>query len=214
MLRMEARNRERLWRHVIEAIESYTSEVEQERVTPELEPDQLQALLEPFDFEEPWPAPALIDFVVQGLRRHQTHTPHPRYFGLFNPAPTTMGVMADTLTAAFNPQLAAWSHSPLAIEIERHLAKAIAGKLGYPVDLTEGVFASGGWGGQSHRFADGVGPLVSRVSAPWGARCPLTTSALHVDAGARLGDQGGATVRFGNRSGPTRTCRCGAPIEL
>jgi glutamate/tyrosine decarboxylase-like PLP-dependent enzyme len=72
------------------------------------------------------------------------HTPHPRYYGLFNPAPTTMGIAADALTAAFNPQLAAWSHSPFAVEVERHLVRAIGSRFGYPPETADGVFTTGG----------------------------------------------------------------------
>ena len=35
-----------------------------------------------------------------------------------------MGIAADALVAAFNPQLAAWSHSPFAAEVEQHLVRA------------------------------------------------------------------------------------------
>ena len=83
-------------------------------------------------------------WIAGGLRDLQVHTPHARYFGLFNPAPTTMGIAADTLVAAFNPQLAAWSHSPLAAEIEAHLVRALGERFGYDPAATEGVFASGG----------------------------------------------------------------------
>ena len=72
------------------------------------------------------------------------HTPHPSYFGLFNPAPTTMGIAADTLVAAFNPQLAAWSHSPFAVEAERYVIETFAAKFGLPHENVEGTFTSGG----------------------------------------------------------------------
>src|SRR5207344_2531572 len=85
---------------------------------------------------------AALDFAVNGLWKHQVHTPHPRYYGLFNPAPSTMGIAADTLVAAFNPQIAAWSHSPFAAEVERHLVRAFGARLGYAE--TDGVFCSGG----------------------------------------------------------------------
>jgi len=83
-----------------------------------LDPEKVRSLLQPFDFKQPLDPLEAVDFVVKGLWEHQVHTPHQRYFGLFNPAPTTMGIAADTLVAAFNPQIAAWSHSPLAAEIE------------------------------------------------------------------------------------------------
>jgi glutamate/tyrosine decarboxylase-like PLP-dependent enzyme len=55
-----------------------------------------------------------------------------------------MGIAADTLVAAFNPQLAAWSHSPLAAEIERHLVRIFGVRFGWSVENVDGVFASGG----------------------------------------------------------------------
>src|SRR4029079_9022625 len=70
------------------------------------------------------------------------HTPHPSYFGLFNPAPATMSVAADALVAAFNPQIAAWSHSPFAAEVERHLVRALGRRFGYTDG--DGAFCSGG----------------------------------------------------------------------
>ena len=53
-----------------------------------------------------------------------------------------MGVFADTLVAGFNPQIAAWSHSPFAAEVEAHLIRALGAKFGY--GQTDGTFCSGG----------------------------------------------------------------------
>ena len=100
MVWLEEKERKRLWQQVTEAVEEYLEQVGDGRVTPELEPERLRALLEPFDFRTPQSPAEVVEFVVAGLRDHQTHTPHPRYYGLFNPAPTPMGIAADTLVAA------------------------------------------------------------------------------------------------------------------
>jgi glutamate/tyrosine decarboxylase-like PLP-dependent enzyme len=114
-------------------------------VTPEaLDPEKIRELLAPFDFARPVDPLEALDFAVESLWRHQVHTPHPRYFGLFNPAPATLGIAADALVAAFNPQLAAWSHSPLAAEIEQHLIRALGERFGYDPARVEGTFTSGG----------------------------------------------------------------------
>jgi glutamate/tyrosine decarboxylase-like PLP-dependent enzyme len=144
MLSLEKSAREKLWRQVIEAIEAYTDGVAQHAVTPALDARALRAMLAPFDFEEPLAPEAAVEFAVRGLWEHQVHTPHPRYFGMFNPAPTTMGVAADTLVAAFNPQIAAWSHNPFAAEVEQHVIRALGSRFGYECTKTEGTFASGG----------------------------------------------------------------------
>jgi glutamate/tyrosine decarboxylase-like PLP-dependent enzyme len=84
----------------------------------------------------------VVAHVTRGLEVDQVHTSHPGYFGLFNPAPTTMGVAADTLVAAFNPQLASWSHSPFANAAERHVIQTFGSRFGYAA--TDGTFTSGG----------------------------------------------------------------------
>lgn len=141
-LLLSAPVRARLWKRVISAIEDYACNVEHGRVTPELAPQKIRSLLEPFDFAQSRDPVATADFLIRSLRQFQTHTPHPRYYGLFNPAPATMGIAADTIAAAFNPQLAAWSHSPLAIEIERHLIRAFGRRFGQK--RMDGTFCSGG----------------------------------------------------------------------
>ncbi|MGH9897813.1 MAG: pyridoxal phosphate-dependent decarboxylase family protein, partial [Pyrinomonadaceae bacterium] len=136
--------RSELWQHLIGAVEDYANNVNKARVAPELDLEKLRSLLKPFKFDRPVDPMEAVDFVVQGLWQYQVHTPHPRYFGLFNPAPTTMGIAADMLVAAFNPQLAAWSHSPLSVEIEQHLVRAFGERFGLNPSQTDGTFASGG----------------------------------------------------------------------
>lgn len=143
-LMLEPRVRDQVWSKIIERIEEYATRVNTTRVSPVLDPERIRSLLQPFDFEQALDPMEAVDFVVQGLWQHQVHTPHRRYFGLFNPAPTTMGIAADTLVAAFNPQMAAWSHSPLAAEIERHLIRSMGHRLGYDPSHTDGTFCSGG----------------------------------------------------------------------
>ncbi|AIE86171.1 pyridoxal phosphate-dependent decarboxylase family protein [Fimbriimonas ginsengisoli] len=96
-----------------------------------------------FDFDRPHALPDLIGLAAGLLRDGAVHTPHPRYFGLFNPAVTEGSVAGDALVAAFNPQLAAYSHSPAAQEIERHTIRALASRMGLP-EATTGHFTSGG----------------------------------------------------------------------
>ena len=141
---LEASQRQELWRRLAGAIENYATKVEAHRVTPELDPAAIRALLARFDFCAPVEPMEGLDFLVENLWKYQTHTPHPRYYGLFNPAPTTVSIAADALVAAFNPQLAAWSHSPLAIEIEQHVIRALGTQFGYDPAKIDGTFASGG----------------------------------------------------------------------
>jgi glutamate/tyrosine decarboxylase-like PLP-dependent enzyme len=143
-LLLDADARTELWRSLVEIIENYTTQVPNRRVTPELAPQKIRSLLHACDFSHPMPPVEALAFAARGLTEYQTHTPHPRYYGLFNPAPTTMGIAADALVAAFNPQMAAWSHSPFAIEVEQHLVRCFGERFGYDPKNTDGTFTSGG----------------------------------------------------------------------
>jgi glutamate/tyrosine decarboxylase-like PLP-dependent enzyme len=143
-LGLDSNTRIALWNTVVATIESYWQTVDQLPVSPSLNVESIRRTAESFTFERPLAADAAIRVVASELLNGQVHTPHPQYFGLFNPAPTAMSIAADTLTAAFNPQLAAWSHSPLAVEIEQHVVRSIAEKFGLPAGQVDGVFTSGG----------------------------------------------------------------------
>ena len=142
MLMLSQEARVALWRQVCDAVEAYATEVEHLPVSVVPDPAEIRAQLAPFDFERAVSPREAVEFVAANLRRYQVHTPHPRYFGLFNPAPTTMGIAADALVAAFNPQMAAWSHNPFAAEAELHLVRAFGTRFGYAE--TDGTFCSGG----------------------------------------------------------------------
>lgn len=144
MLLLEENSRKEIWKQVFDSIEGYISGIDSLPVSPELDAEKIRSMLARLDFGKALSPAEAIDFTVEGLTKYQVHTPHPGYFGLFNPAPTTMGIAADALVAAFNPQLAAWSHSPFANEVEQHLIRAFGEKFGFDAKQTDGTFTSGG----------------------------------------------------------------------
>ncbi len=144
ILNLSQEKRRELFAHLVSLIENYSESVESARVSPPLEPEQLHSLLSQFDFSKPMNEIAATDFIADSLWKYQVHTPHPMYFGLFNPRPTTMGIVADSLVAAFNPQLAAWSHSPFAVEVEQYLIREFGKRFGYNENEVDGTFCSGG----------------------------------------------------------------------
>jgi len=95
-------------------------------------------------FDETLEIEEALSHVTNGLKTHAVHTPHPGYFGLFNPRPNFPSILADAITAGFNPQLAAWSHAPFASEVESLLIREIGKKFGYVCGEIDGVFTSGG----------------------------------------------------------------------
>lgn len=113
-------------------------------VSSKAPPSEIRSALAAFDFTQQLAPESVIDFALEGLRRWQTQTNHPGYWGLYVPAPSSMGVIADAIAAAFNPQLANWSHSPFAVEVERHLIQAFSSRLGFPASACDGTLTSGG----------------------------------------------------------------------
>jgi hypothetical protein len=79
-----------------------------------------------FDFRTPRALDELMSWSIAQLEHGIVHMTHPRYFGLFNPAPTFPAECADRIVGAFNPQLATWTTAPAAVEIEAHVVKAVA----------------------------------------------------------------------------------------
>lgn len=141
-LLLDSEQREKLWATLVETIEKYIEAIRELPVSSEPTPDAVRSLVRRFDFANPLPTDRAVKLAAEALSNTQVHTPHPRYFGLFNPTPTVAGIAADALVAAFNPQLAAWKHNPFAVEAERHLIRELGKRLGY--ESADGVMASGG----------------------------------------------------------------------
>lgn len=133
-----------LWRRVVDVLDDERTQIAGRPVSGAIDLDRLRSAVGAYDFAAPADPAAVLDEVVALLREYTVHTTHPRYFGLFNPTPTLLGVVGETLAAAFNPQLAAWSHAPAAAEIEAHLLRFLGARLGYPADAVAGSFTSGG----------------------------------------------------------------------
>jgi glutamate/tyrosine decarboxylase-like PLP-dependent enzyme len=113
-------------------------------VYPDVTPAEIRGHLNSrYDFKQPMPLEEAVADVEQMLGRWQVQITHPRYLGLFNPSVTFSSVIADTLVAAYNPQLASWRTSPAANEIERHTLGWLAEKFGLPQE-TIATFTNGG----------------------------------------------------------------------
>jgi glutamate/tyrosine decarboxylase-like PLP-dependent enzyme len=141
---LDARTRKSLWDAVVSTIETYLLTVDTLPVSPPFDLAAVRSIATSYTFEQPLMAELAFRQVAAQLLQHQLHTPHPQYFGLFNPTPSSMGIAADAFVAALNPQLAAWSHSPLAVEMEQHLLGSIAERLGFSREDAGGSFTSGG----------------------------------------------------------------------
>jgi glutamate/tyrosine decarboxylase-like PLP-dependent enzyme len=112
-------------------------------VVPTLDFANFRSELARFDFGTPRPLDEALRWTIAQLEHGVVHVTHPRYFGLFNPAPTFPAQCADRIAAVFNPQLATWRTSPAAVEIERHVICSVAQRAGLPPEAG-GHFTTGG----------------------------------------------------------------------
>jgi glutamate/tyrosine decarboxylase-like PLP-dependent enzyme len=74
----------------------------------------------------------LIDQTARLLFDHSLLNGHPRFFGYITAPPAPIGILADFLAAAVNPNVGAWMLSPAATEIESQTVRWIASLIGYP----------------------------------------------------------------------------------
>ncbi len=86
---------------------------------------------------------AVLEEIMDTLFEHSLFNAHPRFWGYITAGPSPMGVLADLLASAVNPNVGAWKLAPSATEIEAQTIRWIAELIGYPVDCG-GLMVSGG----------------------------------------------------------------------
>ncbi|HEX9108745.1 MAG TPA: aminotransferase class V-fold PLP-dependent enzyme, partial [Longimicrobiales bacterium] len=106
----------------------------------------------------------LLGSAAELLFEHSLFNGHPRFFGYITSSPAPIGMLGDLLAAAVNPNVGAWTLSPMATEIEAQTVRWIAELIGYPTDAG-GLLVSGG------NMANFVGFLAARAKlAGWDVR--------------------------------------------
>lgn len=138
----DVRRRAAAW--LLDDLESHRAGILNLPVASDLEPADVRDRVERVDLERPAELDEILATGCALLRDATVHTTHPRYFGLFNPTPTFAGILADAAVAAYNPQLAVWSHAPAAVEIERRLIQYFGQRAGYEASDVAGSFTTGG----------------------------------------------------------------------
>jgi aromatic-L-amino-acid decarboxylase len=89
------------------------------------------------------PVDALIDEVTGWLFDHSLHNGHPRFWGYITSPAAPLGVLADMLAAAVNPNQGRWDISPIATEIEAQTIRWLAELINFPTSCG-GLMVSGG----------------------------------------------------------------------
>ena len=137
------KQRKEILETVFKKLENYYSATKKFKITPDLNVTAIREALLTKELTNGIAPNKAIEHVTKGLETFSVHTPHPKYFGLFNPRANYAGIIADLITATYNPQLAAWSHAPFAVEVEELIIREFANKFGYDKNA-DGVFTTGG----------------------------------------------------------------------
>src|SRR5690348_1076491 len=138
----DSETRRRLGYKLIDRIDEYFSSLSQRPVQL---PEELRTFA---DLGEPLPelgqdAAIVLDNLCSEMIAQGFHVPSANYFGLMNPTPTYVAVLAEALVAALNPQLATLARSQLASKIECETVRWIGERVGWP-GAFDGTFTSGG----------------------------------------------------------------------
>lgn len=165
-LAMSAEMFRRLGHQLVDQVSGYLEGIPAGPVTRDESPANVRAAL---GLTGPLPEagmePALLlEQTTRQLFDHSLLNAHPRFFGYVSGSPAPIGMLADFLASAVNPNVGARALSPAATEIESQTVRWLAEFIGYPSD-TGGLLVSGG------NMANIVGFLAARASkAGWNVR--------------------------------------------
>jgi aromatic-L-amino-acid decarboxylase len=139
---LDSPTRRRLGYHLIDQIDSFFASLPDRPVQLPSEQRSFTPLNNPLP-ETGEDADKVLDDVFREMADKGFHVPSGNYFGLMNPTPTYVGVMAEALVAALNPQLATVKRSQLASKIEHETLRWIGERVGWPGEFN-GTFTTGG----------------------------------------------------------------------
>src|SRR5690242_4928631 len=110
---LDSETRRRLGYRLIDHIDTFFSSLPDRPVQLPADQRTYGAMHNPLP-EQPEDAGKVLDEIFNDMVDKGFHVASPNYFGLMNPTPTYMGVLAEALVAALNPQLATLARSQLA----------------------------------------------------------------------------------------------------
>jgi aromatic-L-amino-acid decarboxylase len=139
---LDSATRRRLGYHLIDQIDMFFASLPDRPVQLPAEQRTFAALNNPLP-ENGEDADKVLDEIFREMVDKGFHVPSGNYFGLMNPTPTYIGVMAESLVAALNPQLATVKRSQLASKIEHEAVRWIGERVGWAGEFN-GTFTSGG----------------------------------------------------------------------
>jgi len=150
---------------LVDDIAHLLSNFHEKPVSPGVSPEKIRTILGQEQIpSEGESAIMLLEEVTRHLIDNSTFNGHPRFWGYITSSATPIGVLADFLAAAINPNVGGWDLSPIATEIEKQTLRWIAEMIGYPTDCG-GILVSGG------NMANFAGFLAARTAkSGWNIR--------------------------------------------
>jgi len=128
---------------LVDAIAEHLQGIRRRPVNCDISPSRLRELLPAGPVPELGEDPGkLLDETFELLVEHSLFNGHPRFFGYITASPAPIGVLADLIAAAVNPNLGGWQLAPVATEIELQTVRWIGDLIGYPAG--GGLLVSGG----------------------------------------------------------------------
>jgi len=130
---------------LVDRIASHFENIREQSVTPGESPAAVRRVI---GAEQGLPvtgaqSAAILEEVTDTLFRHSLFNAHPRFWAYITSGPAPIGVLADLVASAVNPNVGAWKLAPSATEIEAQTVRWIAELIGYPIDCG-GLMVSGG----------------------------------------------------------------------
>jgi aromatic-L-amino-acid decarboxylase len=164
----------RLARRVLARLEETLAAVDTKPLTLGCVPERVVAALRAAPVPvRPTDPQSVVDEALSLMLNNSLFTAHPRFLGYVCPAADPIGILADTIVSAINPNAASVMMAPIGHEIERTVIRWLAQILGLPSEA-DGVLVSGG------NEANLIGILSAReYQTPW----PIRTAGFnHPDA--------------------------------
>lgn len=151
---------------LVDQLADFLNSFDSRRVTRGLQPSQVRSLLSDDSLPDKGAGNAdeLLKDSTRLLMDNSLFNGHPMFFGYITSSPAPIGILADMLASAINPNVGAGILSPVATEIELQSIKWMAEFIGYSSDCG-GVMVSGG------NMANFLGFLTARrAKANWNIR--------------------------------------------
>ncbi len=145
---------------VVDWVAGYWTDLESQRVTPDVRPGEIAAKLPAAPPETGEEFAAMLADLDRVITPGVTHWQHPSYFAYFPANTSGPSVLGDLVSAGLGVQGMSWVTSPAATELEQHVMDWLADLLGLPAS-----FRSTGTGGGVVQDSSSGANLVALLAA-------------------------------------------------